>query len=266
MNPKSISFLLVISALTACGGSSDGTAVSPTQPAPQPQPSASAAVLETFDDGSGVARAETTSDGFTFVANVMGPDIQGTVNEINSGVPLAADYINDQFVGSNQYGDFYSAQTFVNGQLVDVLLYVDINDIVTIAYGEGAGSNLLLAGGEKVSNIPSGTFTYTGTNVVGNRDGSASEDGTFTMGVNFNTQQASINGSTPSTTIDATDISVNNVNGTFSTTNLNLGINGNQFQGTLLGNFHGDGAVGVSGIYHDNGGDPGVAGAIAGTR
>ena len=43
-------------------------------------------------------------------------------------------------------------------------------------------------------------------------------------------------------------------------------VGGGQASGTILGNFHGDGAKGVSGVYYDNSPNPVVAGAIAGSR
>ena len=264
MKCKALSVGFLLSSLAACGGSSSGSAVNPVSP--PPNNSSSATVIETFDDGSGVARTQTTTDGVTVVLNAMGPDIQSAVNAINSGQSGDVNFTNETFVESNAYGDFFTADFLVNGEPVSVVLYLDANDIVTIAYGESADSNFLITGGERVTNIPSGTFTYAGTNVIGNRDGSYAEQGTFSMNVDFNARQASISGSTPSSTISGTNIAVNNSNGTFSSNAIVLGIDGVPYQGTINGNFHGNGAVGVTGIYHENAGNPVVAGAIAGTR
>jgi hypothetical protein len=263
---RAIPVIALVTSLSACGGSSDGSAVNPTQPPSPSVPADRATVLETFDDGSGVLRSVTTADGFTFVINGITPSVQAAVNSINSGAPATVDLINEQFSSSNAYGEFYTGQIIVNGEVVNGVGYADYNGIVSIVYLEGIDGTVLAAGGEKVSNIPSGTYIYNGTNVIGNRDGSYAEQGTFAMGVDFNTGQASINGSTATSTIESSNISVNNSNGTFSSNNVTIGINGTPTPGTISGNFHGNEAIGVTGVYHDNGGNPVVAGAIAGTR
>jgi hypothetical protein len=261
METRRVSALALTILVSGCGGSSDGTAVNPTQPPPD-----RAVVLETFADGSGVFRSVTTADGFTFVANGIAPDVQTAVSQINSGAPAATNIINQQFDSSNAYGSFYTGRINVNGVVLNAIAYADYYGIVTMVYAEGLGQNVLLSGGEQVSNIPSGTYNYTGTNIIANRDGSYGEQGTFAMGVNFNTGQASISGITPSSTIDSSNISVDNANGTFSSDDVRIGINGSPTQGTISGNFHGNGAIGVTGVYHDNLGSPTVIGAIAGTR
>ncbi len=52
---RAIPVVALVTSLSACGGSSDGSAVNPVQP-PTPAPTQSATVLETFSDGSGVLR------------------------------------------------------------------------------------------------------------------------------------------------------------------------------------------------------------------
>jgi hypothetical protein len=264
---RAIPVIALVTSLSACGGSSDGSAVNPVPPPnPAPTPTQSATVLETFSDGSGVLRQVQVNDGLTFVSNAMAGDIQTTANFINSGAVGAVDIVGGAIVASNQYGNFAEGTLNINGQLVPVTAYVDYNGVVSIAYASDGFRNVLLAGGYAASNMPSGTYTYSGTNVIGTRDGVYAEDGTFTMAVNFDTGQAAISGGTPLSLISGSNIAVNNANGTFSSSNINLTIADVPLQGTINGNFHGNGAVGVTGIYHENDPDPIFAGAIAGTR
>lgn len=240
--------------LAACGGSSDGSAANPTVSAPT--------VLKVFSDGAGIARVEATENGTTLSANVMSADVQAYSPDMLSAVDLS----NVSFSSSNQYGSFYDGIITVNGLPAYLLIYQDDMGKVLLGYGETAYGNAAIAAGEKVSGIPTGTYVYNGTNVIGFRDGSYFEDGTFAMNVNFSTGTASLSGSTPNSTIGGTGISVNTSNGTFSGSNLTLSGNGLTSTASIYGNFHGAGATGVTGLYADNGSNPVIAGAIAGTR
>jgi hypothetical protein len=262
---RTIPVIALVTSLSACGGSSDGSAVNPVQP-PTPAPTQSATVLETFSDGSGVLRQVQVNDGLTFVSNAMAGDIQAAANFINSGQIGAVDIVGGALVASNEFGNFFEGTLNINGQLVAVTIFVDYNNIASIAYASDGFQNVLLAGGYEASNIPSGTYTYRGTNVIGTRDGAYAETGTFTMAVNFDAGQAAISGGTPSSLISGSNIAVNNSNGTFSSNNIALDVGAGPIQGTINGNFHGAGAVGVTGIYHENAPNPLLAGAIAGTR
>lgn len=238
--------------LAACGGGSDGSATNPIQSTPT--------VLNTFNDGSGVAYV-TNSDG-TLTATIISPDVN---NLQSADAPVAFDFAGLSFDGSNQYGDFYSGETTINGTPVYIEYFQDANGPVAIAYAESGGENFLMALGEKALNMPSGTYDYYGTNIIGLRNGSFAENGTFAMTVNFDTGQAAVTGQTPLSTVGGS-LAVNTSAGTFQGSNLTLGFDGTNYSGSMYGNFHGGGAAGVTGIYHDNGGDPLFTGAIAGTR
>lgn len=252
MDKKLLVVAPCLALLAACGGG--GT--SPTQSPP--------VVLQTFGDGAGITRAEVNQNGTTIVANVMAANIQ-SYNTDPTGVidPNGVNYLS-----SNAYGDLYGGTTTINGTSVDVIYYEDNSGEVAIGYLEGNGANAALALGYKASSIPAGSYTYNGTNIIGYRDGSYFEDGTFAMNVNFNTGTASLTGSTNTSSIGGSGISVNSSEGTFSGNNLTLTetTTGLSTTATIHGNFHGAGATGVTGLYSDNGSTPTVAGAIAGKR
>lgn len=243
-----------ILALTACGGGSSAVSNSPTI-----QPT----VLKTFIDGAGVARVSLTQNNLPMTFNIMGADIQNNQVDPTS----VADISNMTYASSNQYGDFYAGPITANGVIVNAIAFGDYSSGTVVVYGQSANENALAVGGGTVSNIPSGVYTYNGTNFIGYRDGSYFEDGTFAMGVDFSNGNGNITGSTTNSTIGGS-IVVNSSNGTFSGSNLTLTDTFNNIRttGSINGNFHNSGATGVSGIYYDNGSNPFVAGAIAGRR
>tara|TARA_B110000503_G_C7109045_1_gene397261 strand:+ start:284 stop:1078 length:795 start_codon:yes stop_codon:yes gene_type:complete len=264
MNAKLILAAPCLALLAACGGSNDGSATNPTTDPTTVPTTTDPVVLQTFGDGAGIARAKITQNGITMVANVMGANIQ-SYSPDPTGV---IDPSGVNFSGSNAYGDFYTGTTTINGTQVNILFYEDSSQEVAGAYLVGNGENAAIVLGNEVSNIPSGSYSYTGTNVIGLRDGSYLEDGTFAMNVNFTSSTASLTGSTASSSIGGSGISVNSSDGTFTSNNLTLTetASGLSTTATIHGNFHGSGATGVTGLYTDNATTPTYAGAIAGTR
>lgn len=292
MNLRSISALAVITALGACGGSSDGSAVNPVRPpvpapvaAPEPVPVPT--VLKTFDDGSGVLRSSVaftdTSVGCLpcdDIANALTNDVIAKVNGIylngvsivTTGGPGIApgDISYPSGLSTNPEDVQVSLETLdINGVSVSAMV---IYDGYSPAYVIQSPNELeLIAGGRKVSNVPlSGLFQYRGSNVVVYRDGRPAEYGTFTMDVDFGAGTGNIapaQMTTANTSLSGSLI-VNNQNGTFSGGNdltLTTGILSEP--ASMQGNFHGDAAVGVSGLYQNNGSpSPVVTGAIAGSR
>ena len=138
----------------------------------------------------------------------------------------------------------------------------------SISYAGNSLAVELLVGGGKVSNIPNGEYTYTGTNLIAVRGDANPDYGTFTMDVNFGSGSASLNGNTPTSTISGTGITVNRNDGTFASDSISITGTSKALSatGSIYGNFHGDRATGLTGIYHDNADSPTVAGAIAGSR
>jgi hypothetical protein len=265
MKMKTAALAALVTLASACsGGSGGGSGSSSGGGSASPPSGNSIQVLRTFSDNAGVARISAGEDGQRITGTLMAPEIRSFKPEDLAGA--TPDLSGLQVVDTNQHGRFYEGRTFVNGMAVDVLGYEDFGGNTAIVYGETAYANILLAGGTQVRNIPTGSYTYRGTNVIGTRDGTHIEDGTFEMGVNFGTGRGTLRGSTDNTSINASNISVNSSNGTFSSTDMSMSVGGQQMRGSINGNFHGSGAVGVTGVYHNNASNPGIAGAIAGTR
>lgn len=254
--------------LAACGGGGGGGAEPST---PQPA-NGNVTVLRVFADGSGIARATVSENASDSVVNVIGSNIEsfrpseGSIISAGGESPSTFDGID--YERSNEFGDFYTGITEINGASVNVLIFVSESQQVEAGFVAGGGSSAAYAGGDRVSNIPSGTYTYAGTNIVGNRDGSAVEVGEFSMNVDFNNRVASISGQTDRSAISGNNIPVDVGTGSFAGNNLTLTnkSNGQTFGATIDGSFHGNGATGVTGVYADRADIPTVAGVIAGTK
>ena len=151
--------------------------------------------------------------------------------------------------------------------------------------GEGI---MVIAAGTEVSNIPMGEFDYEGTNFVtflpqGDEDtvldtDSAScipvctsgDKGSFEATVNFATGTGDIESrfENISILIDG-DFTVDTNTGTFVGEKVGLDsmiLPYNNSTVTIHGNFHGDGATGMTGIYTQNVAEPDFIGAIAGQQ
>lgn len=246
----------------------------------------SASLLSEFSDNAGVVRATARENGETTVIHAMVPEARAMVATMNSDHYRANSDVRLQHseeIGRNEYGTFYQGDLSVNGRQVSGIGYEDADSSVVIAYVEDGSQNYLFTAGDGVSDIPNGTYTYRGTNVIGYRDGTAAEDGTFEMKVDFGRGRAEISASTPDTSwIDSDtmetgtepgtfmtgeNIQVDVQSGTFSSETVKIGQKGgSSTDGSLHGSFHGRGATGVTGIYHDNAPTPSIAGAIAGNR
>ena len=256
---KSSILVAVTMSLVGCGGAAQTI----SSPAPV------ATTLSVFGDGSGVARMTSTSSGESGTFSVMAANIQTGVNNVNNnGDSISAvDLSNVTYHSSNAYGKYFTGSATINGIAVNVESYESFSGEVGIAYIVSANANLVMVGGTTATNIPTGSYTYNGTNIIGNRDGSYAEQGTFAMSVDFSNSTAAISGSTASSTFGGTGISINTSTGNFADTGIAMTVNGGaSVPASISGQFNGNGATGVTGIYHDNSNNPLTVGMFAGER
>ena len=250
MNVKLILAAPCLALLAACGGSSDGSSTNPTTTNP-------VVLLQTFGDGTTKLRTRRPGSGKTFISMVS--------NELTDNIATQG------YVRSNNYGDFHLAAATTGGTPVYGFYYNDFSEPVDLMYLTGNGKAFVGVSGSDVSNIPSGSYSYTGTNIIGVRGTDAVNLGYFTMNVNFTSGTASLagstfNGSTPSSSIAGSGISINSSDGTFTSNDLTLITPSSNNSATIHGNFHGSGATGVTALYTDNARTPVFVGAIVGTR
>ena len=131
---------------------------------------------------------------------------------------------------------------------------------------------IAIAGGNIATNVPtSGDYQYDGTLIGGNIDGTNMKDGQFILTVNFGNGTGHIHGSVPFDSFWINGpISVDNSNGTFSGQNVesHFGEEQDYFATSeveIYGNFHNDGATGVSGLLIEKSENPTFGGAIIGS-
>ena len=256
MTVKQIAIVPAVVVVSACSGGGGGSDVSSNA-------TPSVEVLETFSDGSGVARVADDSGDVNVTGNVLASNINSYQIDPNS----VADLSSLSYDFSNEFGDFYRGPITINGTRVGAIAYEDNATGAVALYAENSFNNALVVAGEEIASVPSGTFTYQGTNIYGNRDGSDIAYGTFTLEADFNGGTGALSGSTPRSTIGG-EIDINTSTGEFSGDSLSLTDDLRITTGSarINGNFHGSGATGVTGIYTENAANPSTAGAIVGSR
>ena len=247
----------------------------------------------------GIERLTTTLpeelSGQTIVANVMREGISEELPEefiegyVGAFAAAAEAMITGEFI---EHGDGEGA--FIIGDMEALITSdSDAEDILGAIYTQGLDEDMVgvaivpgineqgimvIAAGTEVSNIPTGEFDYEGANFVAlipqgeNIDGYY---GSFKATVDFAAGKGSINADFENdpAIIDG-DFTVDTATGIFVGKKLELDYNGqdDKLAGTSVtsvtihGNFHGDGATGMTGIYTENVPEPDFIGAIAGQQ
>ena len=269
---KLLVFLTVLLLVTnGCGGG--GNSGSSGSPATDQDP-VRGKVLWIFGNGDGVARAENSSatvhtiaTGITDVVNFVNNNNSDS-STLNSGANSLPELFND----SNEadvltYGITYRGVIEQNMVFANAIGYRS-RDSRTLFYiieaTEGRGMYVL---GEKLSNIPLGTFGYNGFNVLveNTYQGSSLEYGTFNMSVDFTREVGSVSAITTNSRL-AGSFNVDGEEGYIFGSNLNFTVNNRNRSASIYGSFHSNGASAVTGVYHENVSNPRYQGAIVGTN
>lgn len=247
-------------ALAACGGGSSAVSNNPTT---------TFNVERVFSDNAGVARAVSSNgvQGYVIMPDV-GLLVQ-TSNEV-SAEDLTSIQVSDfpifQVLNSNAY--LRQGAITVDGVVINVTAVEDLGGFAEAAFMEVPGYlNALIVAGTQPTNLPSGTFQYQGTMGTALRyvNDPQPQLGDFTLIANFSTATFNVNGSTLSDTLTGSGV-INNLNGTINANNLFITTSGTLRSATMYGQFHGNAASSVSGVFHSNEADPFYAGFIVGSR
>ncbi len=234
--------------------------------------------LATFNDGSAVVRV--IADGEAAAAAVSSNSYTVSTARVPTTVipaesPFEIEITDLSPLITTQFGEVYGGTLMLNGNSYDVKIFTDnlsSTELIT-AYDASAGEKYTIVTGDQVSNLPTGntTYTYEGQNLVAatnNTDFDAG-GGSFSMFVNFNTGTGEITATSDSAATSLTgQFTVDTATGYFSGDALALSapnVTGST-TAVITGSFHGDDAVGVSGLYYDAGDNPLVNGAIIGSR
>ena len=241
----------------------------------------------------GIERLTTTLPqelgGQTIVANVMREGISEELSE--DVIENNAYYISSQILKGDaiEYRDgegFFIGGEILDGEIIDSdgAIYVrgTVEDMVGVALLppgviKGQQGIMIIAAGTEVSAMPTtGKYYYEGANFAiefsEGEDDSEDEDdidgyiGSFMADVNFDTGEGSIGlGFDNSPVYIDGDFTVDTATGIFVGDKLEMNVE-DQLLGTatIHGNFHGEEASGMTGIYTNNINDPDFIGAIAG--
>ena len=234
--------------------------------------------LATFNDGSAVVRViAVNEDAAAAVAaasyTVSTARVPST--EIPAESPFEIEITDLSFYGPTPTGAVYSGTLALNGNTYDVRMFTDdfsSTELIS-AYDSSAGEKYTIVTGDQVSNIPTenSIYTYGGQNLVAatNNADFPAGGGSFLMTVNFSTGAGELTATSNQAGTNLTgQFIVDTSTGYFSGDDLALTAPNLQVGTTavITGSFHGDEAVGVSGLYYDAGDNPLVNGAIIGSR
>jgi hypothetical protein len=237
--------------------------------------------LATFNDGSAVVRVIAEDAAAAAAAAAAATSTSYTVSTarvpttvIPAESPFEIEITDLSFLDSTPTGEVYSGTLTLNGNSYDVRMFTDdlsSTELIS-AFDALAGEKYTIVTGDQVSNIPTeNIYTYGGQNLVAatNNDDFTAGGGSFEMTVNFSTGagQLTATSNTAATNLTGQFI-VDTSTGYFSGDDLALTAPNLKGPTTavITGSFHGDGAVGVSGLYYDAGDNPLVNGAIIGSR
>lgn len=253
-------------AVSACGG---GGSVSDIATKP--------VILKTYTNGSGVV--------------VGSPDLGSAGGPSNlviaaSNVQVAAEVAGGTLAltatGQTVNGKYYAVTregTASNGTSLTVVtegitLSEDLREyaamsIVTIDNEAG-----LTSSGTKPSNLPSGTYSYSGYAVVVNQNEAG--NGTATLTANFNDRTANLAANIPANSasgnskayfFSANGMNINVADGSFATANAQIGEVGRlPYTASVKGYFAGSNAKGAHGLVYGNGSTAGMLGVFAADR
>lgn len=249
-------------ALAACGGSSTSSSMNFVDIDNQN-------IAKTFADGSGILRVKATADGVTDTSSIFAPNYR-TYNTNTGILPVDVDAAGVEVIsfsdGFTQYGEYGQVNYRYNGSLNTMFIYVTDSEDAGVILVEGPLAHAASSFGPEIISLPNGSFTYRGDIFTKSRSETGIEEGTFFLIANFTTRTATIEAQTATTQLSGTNLLINST-GEISGANLTMSVPGQTSTSAgLEGNFHGQGARGVSGIYYNNSSNPTHIGAFAGTR
>lgn len=254
MNKKLFLSAPCLAMLAACGGGSTG--------------SVSFQTLSVLPNGDGVARGISSTGE---EALIYSPEISSVVSESNNASSSSVlDVTSSDFPVTSLNGNvrIRSGTMTSEGITFNVTAVEDIRttEAAVVFLEMPSGYNdIAMVSGTAYSNAPSGTYTYSGTQMTTANNGQApGSTGSFTMSANFEQENFQYSGSSGGVGVNGSGV-LDTANGRFATSNLSITSGGSTNSGTMHGLMHGSGATSTSGIFHTSGSSP-SNGAFIGSR
>jgi hypothetical protein len=264
MIPKAVFCAMpLLFSLSACGGGGGSSApvVSAPVSAPVTFSGATIKVFEAEAGGAGVGRV-VSSEGQEMV--IIAPNIVSQVANASSIDPDSSVDISLYPIASVQNGYNYRTGT-KDGVNVVVAEKIGTNR-GSIVYLYDNSGDALATGATKPIAMPTGTLTYNGIYVVGNRGSNWKEVGSAAITANFGTNTFSLSATSTDTTLTGNGI-IDNANGRISSNNLVFTdvVMGN-YTASTAGNVGSSNGQDITGVWYTNDTAPDFAGAYAVTR
>ena len=274
---KKMVIIPAILTVAACGGGGGGgeSGLGGTPPIDTPTQNK---IIKSFTNGLSIASIETASDTSSERYLVLSQDGLERKIELTTEVfqlNTAANQIANYDIEITDYEtDMAKIKVIVEDEVVVSIIATDkVSGAKAILKENPNGPAIALAGGKNVTNMPvSGDFIYSGTLLGGRIDGTSMKDGLFDISVNFGSGNGWIHGSVPFDSFWINGpINIDTPKGTFSgTLESHFGApQGNTFATStaeIFGNFHNEGATGVSGLLIEKSENPSFGGAIIGSQ
>ena len=254
--------LVCLFALSACGGG--GTVSTPI-------------VLKNYSDGSGVVV------GSPDMGDAGGPsNLVIAASNVQVAKEVAGGSLDLTAISQTVNGQYYVVtRTGVasNGAALEIItagktLNAYSNDYAAVSIVSVNGELGVLSAGSKPSNLPNGSFSYSGTSSV--LTDTEVGDGTFTLTANFNNQSANIVANIPANSVggntlpyffSANNMAINTNDGSFFTRSGLIGVTGQTSKSaSIKGYFAGSNATGVHGMAYGNSNSADIMGVFYGSR
>jgi len=259
MFKKIIAASFILSTLSACGGGGGGGGGSTPQ----------FTTLSVLSNGDGIARGVTTSGE---EALIYSPEIVSVVSSANSA--SSSDIANvsaSDFPVTSVDGNarIRTGTMSSDGITLNVTAVEDIGttDAAVVFLGMPAGYNdIIVTSGSDYSNPPTGSHTYSGTQMTTSSNGSApGAIGSFSMTADFGQETFAYSGSSGGISVSGSGV-LDTTNGRYATSGLSVNNGGTNYSGTMHGLLHGNGAHATSGVFHTSGSSPAYTGSFVGSR
>lgn len=228
---------------------------------------ADVSVLNTFSDQSGVMKVTNGDNEIAFVATPLVAEI---ANDFRNGTSTADSYSSGLTpVRTRTYAVESTGTITVGSEAMNVTVWEDNVGETSIMAGivPGQLSFGITGGAVAYTNPPSGTHSYVGTHTASRRTSlQMPEVGTFTMSADFDAGRVSYSGSSSSSSITQNNMLLDVSDGSFAGNSGSFSWNGSSYTSTMHGNFAGNNAKGVHGVFWTNGGTGRYIGAFAGRK
>ena len=246
-------------ALSACGGGGGSLDIGSSSPEVRFQ------AVRVFSDGSGVA-VGTSDDGSKGM--VLAPEI-GAIVAIDSSSSnnddLDIELEDFPIIGSTANAIIRQGAISSDGITQNLLIYETGNgeDGFAFVTMPEYGIEYYLTGGETLYNVPSGSFTYRGNQMIkGYRSSSGFDQvGTAEISIDFDNETFEYIGQTQTTNLTGSGI-LEPSQGRFTDASATLNVGTQQFDASIHGLLHGYGASSATGVIHSNESTPRYSGAF----